>query len=351
MRGHEAETFALLEPLREEPAPFAMPPWRRSGAFRRRRGRRRGSRRSPTIWSPTRAACRRPTAPAPPSGRRSTSAAISRRSCPTADRARVGAALDALVMRTIRIEAVRAQMKFDVSRISLAAGEEVEIEFVNADEMPHNLLITAPGALETVSLAAEAMVEGSRRRSRSTSCPRRRTCCSRRRWCRRARRVRLRFTAPRRAGRLSVRLHVPRPLADDERHRRGDARDARCRRRRDVTRRMPTHDPSREDPGDTTQRDGLAGLCCVALGVAVSAAAGWRRRGTDRAAAAGSRRKPPHVVFVTGDDEYRSEITMPMIAAILEKEHGFKTSVAYAPAAPADARTTSKGSRRSRPPT
>jgi type 1 glutamine amidotransferase len=38
----------------------------------------------------------------------------------------------------------------------------------------------------------------------------------------------------------------------------------------------------------------------------------------------------PHVVFVTGDDEYRSEISMPMIAAILEKRHGVKTSVAYA---------------------
>jgi type 1 glutamine amidotransferase len=40
--------------------------------------------------------------------------------------------------------------------------------------------------------------------------------------------------------------------------------------------------------------------------------------------------RTPHVVFVTGDDEYRSEITMPMIAAILEKRHGLKTSVAYA---------------------
>jgi uncharacterized protein len=38
----------------------------------------------------------------------------------------------------------------------------------------------------------------------------------------------------------------------------------------------------------------------------------------------------PHIVFVTGDDEYRSEITMPMIAAILEKAHGFRTSIAYA---------------------
>lgn len=37
----------------------------------------------------------------------------------------------------------------------------------------------------------------------------------------------------------------------------------------------------------------------------------------------------PHVVFVTGDDEYRSEITMPMIAGILERA-GIRTSVAYA---------------------
>jgi type 1 glutamine amidotransferase len=47
----------------------------------------------------------------------------------------------------------------------------------------------------------------------------------------------------------------------------------------------------------------------------------------------GARQAPPpapHVVFVTGDDEYRSEITMPMVAAILEKTHGFTTSIAYA---------------------
>jgi azurin len=75
------------------------------------------------------------------------------------DRARLATAFDGLVMRTIRIEAVRAQMKFDRSNFTIAAGEEVEIEFVNADEMPHNLLITSPGAMETVSLAAEAMVK------------------------------------------------------------------------------------------------------------------------------------------------------------------------------------------------
>lgn len=36
-----------------------------------------------------------------------------------------------------------------------------------------------------------------------------------------------------------------------------------------------------------------------------------------------------HIVFVTGDDEYRSEITMPMIAGLAERA-GFRTSVAYA---------------------
>src|SRR5712692_6058011 len=38
----------------------------------------------------------------------------------------------------------------------------------------------------------------------------------------------------------------------------------------------------------------------------------------------------PHVVFVTGDDEYRSEFSMPMIARILEARHGLRTSIAYA---------------------
>jgi type 1 glutamine amidotransferase len=40
--------------------------------------------------------------------------------------------------------------------------------------------------------------------------------------------------------------------------------------------------------------------------------------------------KSPHVAFVTGDDEYRSEISMPMTARILEARHGFKCSIVYA---------------------
>ncbi len=74
-----------------------------------------------------------------------------------AEGARVTAALDALAVRTVRITALLAQMKFDVDRFAVAPGEEVEIVLVNADHMPHNLLLTRPGTLEDVALKAEAM--------------------------------------------------------------------------------------------------------------------------------------------------------------------------------------------------
>lgn len=38
----------------------------------------------------------------------------------------------------------------------------------------------------------------------------------------------------------------------------------------------------------------------------------------------------PHVVFVTGDEEYRSEETMPMLARILKNRYGFEVTVCYA---------------------
>ncbi len=38
----------------------------------------------------------------------------------------------------------------------------------------------------------------------------------------------------------------------------------------------------------------------------------------------------PHIVFVTGDEEYRSEESMPMLARILKRDYGFRVSVSYA---------------------
>jgi len=50
----------------------------------------------------------------------------------------------------------------------------------------------------------------------------------------------------------------------------------------------------------------------------------------------------PRVVFVTGDDEYRSEYSMPMIARLLEARHNLRTSVAYARPTP-QTKTTIEG--------
>jgi len=40
----------------------------------------------------------------------------------------------------------------------------------------------------------------------------------------------------------------------------------------------------------------------------------------------GAPQKPPHIVFVTGDHEYSSEETMPLIAAELEKHYGMRVT-------------------------
>lgn len=46
-------------------------------------------------------------------------------------------------------------------------------------------------------------------------------------------------------------------------------------------------------------------------------------------AAPEGKKEPKHLVFVTGDHEYKSEISMPMLARILEEQHGFKITVLY----------------------
>jgi type 1 glutamine amidotransferase len=57
----------------------------------------------------------------------------------------------------------------------------------------------------------------------------------------------------------------------------------------------------------------------AAIIVCLSLATGWP-----------ARQKKPHIVFVTGDDEYRSEITMPFIAELITRKGPFKCTVLYA---------------------
>lgn len=40
--------------------------------------------------------------------------------------------------------------------------------------------------------------------------------------------------------------------------------------------------------------------------------------------------RPQHIVLVSGDEEYRSEEVLPLLARILKRQHGFKCTVLYA---------------------
>ncbi|AMV36466.1 ThuA domain-containing protein [Planctomyces sp. SH-PL62] len=49
-----------------------------------------------------------------------------------------------------------------------------------------------------------------------------------------------------------------------------------------------------------------------------------------RAADEPAKAEAPHVVLISGDEEYRSEESLPMLARILDETHGFRVSVCYA---------------------
>ncbi len=59
----------------------------------------------------------------------------------------------------IQLKAVRNEMKYDQNELVVPAGKTVEIVFENLDLMQHNLLIIAPGSLEVVGKAADALAQ------------------------------------------------------------------------------------------------------------------------------------------------------------------------------------------------
>jgi putative heme-binding domain-containing protein len=74
------------------------------------------------------------------------------------------AALKAVDVQILVIRPVPHQMLFDRKKFAVEAGRTVEILFDNVDVMPHNLVITAPGAMAEVGQLAEAMgLEGQNR--------------------------------------------------------------------------------------------------------------------------------------------------------------------------------------------
>lgn len=73
------------------------------------------------------------------------------------DRAReVRAELSDIGVRVVRIGTVFERMSYDKDVIAVRAGKPVEFIFENSDLMPHNFVITVPGALEEVGQQAEA---------------------------------------------------------------------------------------------------------------------------------------------------------------------------------------------------
>jgi putative heme-binding domain-containing protein len=70
----------------------------------------------------------------------------------------VRARLGELGVQVVVVRTVPHKMVYDRSRIYVEAGKPVVIVLENADIMPHNLLVAAPGALVEIGLAAEQMV-------------------------------------------------------------------------------------------------------------------------------------------------------------------------------------------------
>jgi len=59
--------------------------------------------------------------------------------------------------QVIVIRPVRDSLMYDRTEFTVLAGQGVELVFDNTDIMPHNLIVTVPGALAKVGLAGEAM--------------------------------------------------------------------------------------------------------------------------------------------------------------------------------------------------
>jgi putative heme-binding domain-containing protein len=75
---------------------------------------------------------------------------------PAAEAQKVRRELGELGVRVLRLGTVPDQMLFNKERLVVRAGKPVEVLFENTDLMPHNFVITQPGALEEVGTLAEA---------------------------------------------------------------------------------------------------------------------------------------------------------------------------------------------------
>lgn len=66
-------------------------------------------------------------------------------------------ALRELGVQVVVVQTMREQVLFDLRYFAVQAGKPVQIVVDNVDAMPHNFVVTAPGALQEVSLAGAAL--------------------------------------------------------------------------------------------------------------------------------------------------------------------------------------------------
>jgi putative heme-binding domain-containing protein len=65
--------------------------------------------------------------------------------------------LRAVTVRVVRIHTIPEQMQYDLPYFAVEAGRPVQVILQNDDLMPHNLVITVPGAIKDVALLAATM--------------------------------------------------------------------------------------------------------------------------------------------------------------------------------------------------
>ena len=65
--------------------------------------------------------------------------------------------LRAVTVRVVRIHTVEEEMRYDIPYFAVEAGRDVQIVLANEDLMPHNLVVTVPGALQDVAIAGAAL--------------------------------------------------------------------------------------------------------------------------------------------------------------------------------------------------
>jgi azurin len=65
--------------------------------------------------------------------------------------------LRALGVQVVRIQAIPEKLSFDLKWFVVEAGKAVQVVLFNPDAMPHNLIVSQPGSLESVGTAGGAM--------------------------------------------------------------------------------------------------------------------------------------------------------------------------------------------------